>query len=595
MIVEDNNRSIDTTDAPLTTRIKSLESVCPFSLEAFYNENKGLVKKYLRKNTLDFEVPDWEDAPQDWFYKNQEGILRHGIKDRVYTTFQMLEWIKCALDVAYITRKHVKIISIDDGLIPFRLYDFQTDLLHLYQNNRFIISMQARQTGKTQTTAAYIMWFIMFHEAKNCAILANKADQAQEILSRVQLSYESLPLYLQPGVRSYNKRSMELDHHSKAFSAASSSSSIRGKSIALLYIDECAFIPNDMEFYESTYPTVASGAESQVIITSTPNGTRGLFYKLWMESEALKNDFVRKLVTWDMVPTRDEEWKRQTIANTSQEQFRQEHECIFRGSQNSLIAGQVLERMVTMMPIEEQSDFKTYKMPIDDHQYMMTVDVSKGVGGDYHAISVIDLSVRPYEVVATYRNNRLDPLLYPSLIYNIGIRYNDSLVLIELNDLGAQTANILYYDLEYEEVVMTTTERNRQVIGFGGNPNPGVRTTAAVKAVGCSTLKTMVEKEKLVVNDMEIINELGTFVPKGKSYEADSGAHDDLVMTLVLFAWATTQTYFIDMTDQDLRRNLLAEAEERAMEDISPFGIIDDEFGTFDGSMHHDLNHFGSF
>lgn len=572
-------------DIPLTTRIKSLYRIAEFDLESFYNENKGLVKKYLRKNTYSIEVEDFQDVPDHWWYKNKEGILRANIQNKPFTNLQKIEWIKCALDVVYLTRKYVKIISIDEGIIPFNLYDYQEELLHLYQNNRFVIGMQARQTGKSQTTAAYILWFAMFSEAKNAAILANKADQAQEILSRVQLSYESLPCFLQPGVRVYNKRTVEFGNYSKIFSAASGSNSVRGKSIGLLYIDEAAFIPNDMEFYESTYPTVASGKESRVIITSTPNGTRGLFYKLWTESEASINDFVRLKVTWDMVPGRDEEWKRQTIANTSPEQFRQEHEVVFRGSQRSLLSGQTLEKLVTKAPVEEIDDLKIYHYPKENHQYIATVDTSRGVGGDYHAMTMIDVTSKPYEVVATYRNNTLSPLIYPSLIYNIATKYNDAQVLIEINDIGEQTANILYYDLEYENVLGTVTEKNRQIIGFGHDAKMGVRTTTAVKAVGCSTIKTMIEKEQIIINDFEIVNEFGTFVPKGRSYEADTGCHDDLVMCLVLFAWATTQKYFIELTDTDFRTSLLSEMNERAMESIAPFGIIENDFGEYTGDI----------
>lgn len=571
----------DNENLSLTTKIKSLVPLCQYGLESFYEENKGLVKKYLRKNTQKLDVGDFEEVPDSWYYKNQEGILRHGVKDKPFTILQKLEWIKCALDVNYMTKKYVKIISIDDGVIPFDLYDFQRDLLSLYQNNRFVISMQARQTGKTQTTASYIMWFALFHEAKTCAILANKADQAQEILARIQLSYESLPMFLQAGVRTYNKRKMILSNNSTVFSAASSSGSIRGKSISLLYIDEAAFIPGDMEFYESTYPTIASGKNSQVIVTSTPNGTRGLFHKLWCESEAGINDYVRKEVSWDMVPGRDEEWKRQTIANTSKEQFRQEHEIKFRGSQNSLLPGDVLEAMNSKAPVDTKNDLNIYEYPKDLHTYIACCDVSRGTGNDYHAMSVIDITKQPYKLVATYRNNKLSPLLYPNLIYNVALEYNEAHVLVETNDIGEQVANQLYYDLEYENIIMCKREKSRFVIGFGHDATPGVRTTTPVKAIGCSTLRTMIEKERLIINDMQTIDELGTFVPKGKSYEADSGAHDDTVMTLVLFAWATTQQYFIELTDHDFRESLVKEQEERAYEEMCPFGVISTDFGEY--------------
>lgn len=576
----DNKTNPLDSDVALTSRIKTLYNVAPFDLESFYENNKGLVKKYIRKNTNSLDVGDFENVPEDWFYKNKEGLLRAGIVGKEYTKLQCLDWIKCGIDAVYMAKKYVKIISIDDGLIPFNLYDFQEELLQLYQNNRFVISMQARQSGKTQVTAMYLLHFLNFHEAKTSAILANKADQAQEILSRIQLSYESLPMFLQPGVREYNKRKMVLDHHSTVFSAASSSSSIRGKSISLLYIDEGAFIPNDMEFYESTYPTIASGKKSQVIITSTPNGTRGLFYKLWTESEAGINGYVRMAVTWDMVPGRDEAWKQETISNTSPEQFAQEHDIKFRGSQNSLLNNEVLERLVSKAPIEEYDNLYIYKEAVDNHTYMITCDVSRGVGGDYHAFSVIDITESPYEVVATFRDNKLSPLLYPSVIFNTAMHYNEAYVLVEINDIGEEVANILFFDLEYENMLTVVQEKSKQVLGFGLNSRNGVRTTTAVKSIGVSNIKTMIEKEKIIINDMEAISEFGTFVPKGKSYEADSGAHDDLVMTMVLFGWATTQTYFIELTDKDFRQELQQEQEERALESIAPFGIIDN--GTFD-------------
>lgn len=315
-------------------RVAELEKFCAFDVREFVRDNKELVFKYLSKNTYSVNVDDWnheEQLNESWWYQGKEGLIRNGTKRQkknLYTTYQKLEWIKCSLDVIYFTKKYVKIISLDDGIIPFSLYDYQEDLLDLYQNNRFIISMQARQTGKTATTAAFLCWFSIFHQAKTSAVLAQKADQAQEILERVQMAYELLPCFLQDGVKTYNKRSMKLSNDSRIFSASSASSAVRGKSIALLYVDEAAFIPNDMSFYESTYPTISSGKESRVIITSTPNGTRGMFYKLWKESEAGINSYVRKLVTWDQVPNRDEEWKQETINNSSEEQFRQEHECV---------------------------------------------------------------------------------------------------------------------------------------------------------------------------------------------------------------------------------------------------------------------------
>ena len=570
----------------LTHKIKELVPVCEFDVLSFYEENKGLVKKYLRKNTFKLEIEDFneEDVPESWWYKNKEGILRANLKDKTFTTYQKLEWIKCALDVVYFTRRHVKIISIDDGIIPFNLYDYQEDLLNMYNDNRFCISLQARQSGKTQTTASYILHFSLFHDAKFAAILANKADQAQEILERIQLSFEMLPLYLQPGVKTYNKRSMVFGNNSKIMTFASSSGSVRGKSISLLYVDETAFIPNDMAFYESTYPTIASGKESKVILTSTPNGTRGMFYKLWTESLANKNSYKRKIVTWNMVPGRDEAWKRETINNSSESQFRQEHECIFRGSTNSLISGNTLEQLIKIDPIENIEDFAIFKYPEEGHTYVITVDCSEGVGGDYHAATVTDITESPYEVVATYKNNTLSPLLLPNLLFNIGSKYNDALILIESQSSGSQVGNDLYYDLEYENTLMTIQEKGKQVLGFNANGRIGVKTSKQVKAIGCSTIKTLIEDGKINLNDERIIDEFGDFVPKGNSYAAAQGAHDDQVMTMVLLGWLTTQTYFVELTDNDIRKKLFNDMKDRAMEEMLPFGIIDDGHSEFDGN-----------
>lgn len=578
--------NISTDENTLTHQIRGLVDSCDFDVFTFYEENKGLVKKFLRKNTYKLNVDDFneDDIPEGWWYKNKEGLLRAKIKDKPFTTYQKLEWIKCALDVIYFTRKYVKIISIDDGIIPFDMYDYQEDLINLYKENRFTLSLQARQSGKTTTTAAYILWFALYTPAKMAAILANKADQAQEILERIQLSFELLPMFLQPGIKTYNKRSMIFGNDSKIMTFASSSGSVRGKSIALLYVDEACFIPNDMAFYESTYPTIASGKESKVILNSTPNGTRGMFYKLWMESIENKNSYVRKIVTWDMVPGRDEAWKRETIANSSEEQFRQEHEVQFRGSSNSLISGNTLERLYCKEPVNQIEDVLVFEEVQEGHSYVAIVDCSEGIGSDYHAITIIDITGDQYKVVATYKNNRLSPLILPNLIYNICNHYNEAIVLIENASSGSQVASDLYYDLEYENTLMTIQEKGKQVLGFGANGRMGVKPSKQVKAIGCSTIKKLIEDDKILLNDQQIIDEFGDFIPKGGSYQAAEGAHDDQVMTLVLFGWLVTQEYFKEMTDVDVRRKLFDDMADRSMSEMLPFGIIDNGMSEFDGN-----------
>jgi len=475
-----------------------------------------------------------------------------------------------------------KVVSVENLEYSEHMYDLEVDSEdHVYYTNDVL-------SHNTQTTASFILHFSLFNDAKMSAILANKADQAQEILERIQLSFEMLPLYLQPGVKTYNKRSMNFGNNSKIMTFSSSSSSVRGKSIALLYVDETAFIPNDMQFYESTYPTIASGKQSKVILTSTPNGTRGMFYKLWQESISNRNSYVRKIVTWNMVPGRDKKWKEETIANSSAEQFRQEHECAFRGSSDSLLSGAVLETLIVKEPIEMIEDLAIFEEAKESHSYAMTVDCSEGVGGDFHAVSVIDITQVPYEVVATYSNNKLSPLLLPNLLLNVGTKYNDALILIENASSGGQVASDLYYDLEYENTLMTIQEKGKQVLGFDSEGRLGVKTSKQVKSIGCSTIKTLIENGKINLNDSNMISEFGDFVPKGGSYAAAEGAHDDMVMSMVLFGWLTTQSYFVEMTDVDIRQKLFSDMRSRSEEEMLPFGFIDDGHSEFDGNQYID-------
>lgn len=545
----------------------------PFNIVEFIRENVELVKKYLKKNTYDIFVSDVPTNLKDYYKRNPNVINVNAAFE--LSDLQKLEYIKCMRDVVYFTKKYIKIISIDDGVIPFNLYSYQEELLNLYANNRFVISMQCRQSGKTATTAAFILHYATFNPSKTTAILANKAAQAREILSRIQMSYENLPAFLKQCVSVYNKGSIKFSNYSDIFCAASSSTSIRGRSISLLYIDEAAFLRDDMEFYESTYPTISSGKESRVIITSTPNGARGLFYKLWKESEEEINNYKRMMIPWYMVPGRDDEWKREQIGNTSPEQFNQEHGLVFRGSQNSLLSSDTLARLPFSKPSMVHGDLKIYTPPVEKRKYIVTVDVSRGVGLDYSAFVVFDITTVPYKIVATYKNNRISPLIYPQIIHTVAMKYNEAFVLVEINDIGEQVASIMYYDFEYENMLMCYSDKNKQTIGFNNMSRVGVRTTTPVKAIGCSNVKTLVENDKLELVDEDVIAQFGTFIPKGKSYEADSGANDDLVMCCVIFSWAVTQPYLIDAIDRDIKKSVNeSDAAKAMMEDMLPFGFV---------------------
>jgi hypothetical protein len=499
-----------------------------------------------------------------------------------FTAEQVEEVIKCSQDVVYFIENYVKIINLDEGLVPFNMYPFQQDMANMITDNRFSVIKTCRQAGKTTTSAAVILWHVLFNESYTIAILANKLSTAREILSRVQRAYENLPMWLQQGVIVWNKTSIELENGSQIIASSTASSAIRGYSINFLYLDEFAFVPRNIQddFFTSVYPTIISGTNTKVVITSTPNGF-DLFYKIWINSVENRNEYSNFMVNWWDVPGRDEEWKQKTIANTSEDQFRQEFDAEFLGSANTLISPNILKILAFIDPKSKHYDgsLSIYEEPKDGRNYFLVADVSRGVGIDSSAFLVYDVTEMPYKVVAAYKNNLIEPILYPEIIYQVARSYREAFVMIEINDNGQQIADILHQDLEYENIVYTTVKgRAGQVLGAGFAPNTqrGVRTTKQVKRLGCVNMKTMIEKQQIILNDFNVINELSTFIHRGNGYEAESGAHDDLVMCIVLLAWATTQTFFKELTDTDFRAKILAEREKMWEDEVLPFAFYDD-------------------
>ena len=499
-----------------------------------------------------------------------------------WTEEQVQEVIKCSKDISYFIKTYVKIINLDRGLIDFEMYPFQEDMAKMIDDNRFTVIKTCRQAGKTTTSAAVVLWHALFNESYTVAILANKLSTAREILARVQRAFEYLPKWLQQGVVVWNKTNVEFENGSQIIASSTASSAIRGYSINFLYLDEFAFVPRNIQddFFTSVYPTIISGTNTKVVITSTPNGF-DLFYKIWINSVEGRNEYANFGVDWWDVPGRDEEWKEKTIANTSEDQFRQEFEAEFLGSANTLISPNILRSIAFTTPISThyEGSLSIYKEPVKDGVYFCVVDTARGVGIDASAFVVIDVASVPYEVVACYKNNIIDPLIYPEVIHNVVKNYNEAYTLVEINDNGQQIADILHHDYEYDNIVFTSVKgRAGQVIGggFSSSVQRGVRTTKQVKRIGCSNAKTMIEKDKIKLHDFNLINELSTFIQKGTSYEADMGSHDDLIMCIVLFAWATNQEFFKDLTDTDFRKKLMEDRDRMINDDVLPFGFIDD-------------------
>ena len=498
-----------------------------------------------------------------------------------FTPEQVKEFVKCSQDPVYFIINYIKIISLDRGLVNFELYDFQSSMVEKFHANRFNIAKLPRQSGKSTVVTAYLLWYIIFNDNVNVAILANKAATAREMLQRLQLSYENLPNWMQQGVVNWNRGSLELENGSKIMAASTSASAVRGMSFNIIFLDEFAFIPTHIaeEFFSSVYPTISSGKSTKVIIISTPKGMN-MFYKLWHDAEKGKNEYVTTEVHWSQVPGRDADWKEQTIRNTSEEQFNQEFECEFLGSVNTLITSSKLKLLVYDDPIKSNQGLDIFTEPIPEHTYCITVDVARGITKDYSAFCVMDTTTIPYTMVAKYRNNKIKPLLFPNIINDVARAYNHAYVLIEVNDIGGQVADIMQFDLEYDNLLMCSMRgRAGQVVGQGFSGSKvqlGVKMSTTVKKTGCANMKQLIEDDKLIFQDYDIISELTTFIQKGQAWEAEEGCNDDLAMCLVIFSWLATTDYFRELHDSDVRARMYMEQKEAIEADMAPFGFISD-------------------
>lgn len=498
-----------------------------------------------------------------------------------YTKEQLQEYIQCAKDPIYFIKNYIKIVNVDLGLVPFDMWPFQEDMVNEFHSNRFVICKLPRQTGKSTTVVGYLLWNALFNDNQNIAILANKGRLANDLLSKIKMTYEYLPKWIQQGIIIWNKGNIELENGSKITAAATSSSAIRGGSYNIIFLDEFAFVQRNIaeDFFSSVYPTISSGKTSKIFIVSTPNGMNH-FYKMWIDSTEKRSDYRNIEVHWSDVPGRDEEWKKQTIRNTSESQFRQEFECEFLGSVNTLIHPVKLRELAFKTPSKDKWGLDIYEQPKPNNIYMICADTSHGAELDYSAFSIIDVTTIPFMQVAKFRSNTIPPLLYPEVIAYYGRMYNTAYVLVETNDVGQQVVDSLHMELEYENVLVTSLKgRGGQRIagGFGSKKaNFGVKMTKQVKRIGCSNLKDIIEGNKLIITDYDTISELSTFIAKKQSYEAEEGCHDDVVMSLVLFAWLAKQPYFKELTDMDIRKRLAEEQMKEIEADMLPMGFIDD-------------------
>jgi len=520
-----------------------------------------------------------------------------------FTEEQIREFLRCKQDPVYFAKNYVKIVSLDEGLVSFSPYNFQEKLINNFHENRFNICKMPRQTGKSTTVVSYLLHYAVFNDSVNIGILANKAATARELLGRLQTAYENLPKWMQQGVIVWNRGSLELENGSKILAASTSASAVRGMSFNILFLDEFAFVPNHVadSFFASVYPTITSGKSTKVIIVSTPHGMNH-FYRMWHDAERSQNEYVPTDVHWSEVPGRDEKWKATTIANTSEAQFKVEFECEFLGSVDTLIAPSKLRSLVYENPIKQNAGLDVYEAPKDKHDYVITVDVARGVGADYSAFVCVDITEFPHRVVAKYRNNEIKPMLFPNIIYEVAKNFNQAYILCEVNDIGDQVASIIQYDLEYQNLLMCSMRgRAGQIVGqgFSGKKTQlGVKMSKTVKKVGSLNLKTLIEENKLIFSDYEIISELTTFISKSNSFEAEEGCNDDLAMCLVIYAWLVQMDYFKELTDQDVRKRLYDEQKNQIEQDMAPFGFMtdgldDDSFIDDEGDRWFKADEYG--
>ena len=519
--------------------------------------------------------------------------LKKGHTKSRFSKKQIEEVMKCLEDPKYFIENYLKIVTIDKGLVPFEMYDFQRGMVDTFHENRFTICKLPRQSGKSTIIVSYLLHYVLFNDNVNVAILANKSSTARDLLGRLQLAYEHLPKWMQQGVLNWNKGSIELENGSRIVAASTSSSAVRGSTFNIIFLDEFAYVPNNIaeEFFSSVYPTISSGKTSKVMIVSTPHGMN-MFYKMWMDSVNKRNDYAPVEVHWSEVPGRDDAWKEQTIRNTSEAQFQTEFECEFLGSVDTLINASKIKTMAVVNP-KRSGSLDVYEMPKPKNFYVMTVDVSRGISSDYSAFIVLDVTQAPYKIVAKYRDNNIKPLVFPSIIEKVAKTYNNSFILVEINDLGQQVADNLQFELEYDNMMMVTQRgRSGQVLGggFSGRGNQlGLRMTKGTKKIGTSNLKSLIEGNKLIINDFDIISELSTFISKGKSFEAEAGSTDDLVMCLVIFSWLANQRYFKELTDVDVRGQMFADQKNALEADMAPFGFIDN---GLDDPENHNNSYF---
>lgn len=522
-------------------------------------------------------------APRDVSFMSNPRIKKVGVQI-AFTAEQEAEFERCADDPIYFIENYVKFMTLDGGLRTVTLYPFQREQVTAYHEERKVIVKTPRQVGKTSVTVGYLLHYVLFNKDKTVGVLAQKEKVAVEILTRIKAAYEFIPLWMQQGIKNWNQTSLELENGCRILAESTSTGAIRGFTINLLYLDEFAHVQPHIatDFITSVYPTISSGTTSKIIITSTPFGLN-LFYKFWMD--AIKKDkdpkgwnkFTAIQTNWWDVPGRDQEWADEQLKILGEHKFAQDILAEFLGSSNTLINGKKLHALAYTTPVELlfNDTMSIYDKPVKGHSYAIAADPSEGKGLDYSALTVFDITAAPYKVVAKFRDNKVEDLMFASFIHQTAVHYNQAHVIAENNAVGAMVLNHLINDLDYDNCFWSGNDSMGEItatqMGGAKMRTPGVRTSEKVKTQGCLKLKTLIETDQIIVTDFDIISELSTFVlNKNKKFAAEAGYYDDTVSTMWLFAWLTAQPYFRDMSDLNLRERVFAQRERDIYDNLLP-------------------------
>jgi len=467
------------------------------------------------------------------------------------TPQQAVEVAKCADPVngyRYFMEHHFYIQHPTRGQLLYAPYLFQDGLIQNYHDNRFSISMLARQMGKTTSAAGYLLWYAMFNDDKTILIAAHQYSGAQEIMQRIRYAYEMCPAWLKAGVEVYNQGNIDFENKSRIVARATTEKTGRGMSLSLLYLDEFAFVRPTIakEFWTAISPTLATGGKC--IITSTPNNDEDQFAQIWKDANKKidaygnqttlgKNGFSPYLVTWEQHPDRDQQWADEEQSKIGEERFRREMNCEFILDSETLVDSLTLAALQPQEPIVKMGQVRWFKKPEKHHTYVVSLDPSQGTGGDFAAIQIIDAT--NFTQVGEWRHNKTPipdqiRLLADITEYITDITNQPELLYysVEVNGVG-EAALVSLSEMTLDNIRGNFLNEPKK-LGVANRSRRGFTTTNSSKNAACSKLKSLLESRRLTIYSQPLVSELKTFIAARGSYAAVLGQTDDLVSALLL-------------------------------------------------------------